>query len=108
MPDVFLPYQTNLNRQRNDLKSRLTDIPALHKYDPDRDLVADQNVLGADGNQHTNRVVNYNHTSDLKLKKDFNDRLLKKDIDQYYQNEINEHKNPIYLPYWKGGFFTQP
>jgi len=109
MPDVYLPYQNNLNRQRNDLKSKLTEIPAIHKYDANRDLVADQNVSGPDGKSlHTNRVVNYTHTADLKLKKDFNDKLLNKDVALFDYNEKNEHKNPIYLPYWKGGFFSQP
>lgn len=117
MPDVFLPYQTNLNRRRNDFKSLVSAIPALHKYDESRDLIASQNVpgakmnfneVGADNNFHTNRVINFKHTADLKLQQDFNKSMLKRDMNLFVMDELLEHRNPIALPYWKGGFFTQP
>ena len=117
MPDVFLPYQTNLNRQRNDFKSLTSGIPALHKYDAERDLVASQNIagpkmvngeVGPDNNFHTNRVINFQHTADLKLQQDFNKSMLKYDMNLFVMDELMEHRNPIALPYWKGGFFTKP
>lgn len=107
MPDVYLPYQNNLNKQYRDRLSKVTEIPALHKFNTDTDLVADQNVMGPNGKSlHTNRVVNFNHTADLAILQRFNKFLLRRDTLQYEKDEWLETRNPIALPYWKAGFFT--
>ena len=102
MPDVYLPFQTNLNRQYKDTLSKTSGIPALHKYDSVRDLVSDLSIpyVKAD------RIINFPHTADLKIMQEFNKSMLDKDMQQFALDELTENKNPIALPYWKGGFFT--
>lgn len=102
MSDVYLPLQTNLNRQYKDTLSKTSGIPALHKYDSVRDLVSDLSIpyVKAD------RIINFPHTADLKIMQEFNKSMLDKDMQQFALDELTENKNPIALPYWKGGFFT--
>jgi len=100
---VYFPHISHLGKQRENILSSTSDIPALSRYVAETDVVLNHAIPAK---TKTGPVkADPRTTHNISIAQTVNKRLMSKELARFGEEEYDEYFNGVAFPEAKAGFF---